>query len=126
MPRGNRKKGAGGYLVSWRLTVLLVSASFLCLCYLWLRGRCEALGDDLKELEARQTSLQRLLLIEQSEWSDLCSPSNIEQALQRHGLVMTWPSKDQIVRLDPRETPKTIAGVRPPGPRTYERVVMND
>lgn len=126
MARGNRKKGAGGYLVSWRLIILLVAASLICLCYLWLRGRCEALGEELKALEVRKASLRSLYLAEESRWSDLSSPAEVEGALRRHGLVMTWPDQSQIVRLEPVRGPQEILQARWIRASDFQRVVMND
>jgi hypothetical protein len=99
MARKNRKRHTGGYLIPVPLTVMLIVMAALSLCYLWLRARCDALGEELKAMEVRKASLQRVYLNEEFKLTNLKSPASLERALRRHNLVMAWPNRDQIVRL---------------------------
>ena len=38
------------------------------------------------------------------------SPCNIEEALNKFGIVMTWPSKEQIVRLSDKRGQDKLGG----------------
>ena len=64
----------------------------------------------------------------QLAWARMQSPGNIERALKEHGLVMTWPGRDQIVRVRPDGTAESGAAERRNGERLarVDRVVMND
>jgi hypothetical protein len=98
MGRRNKKRVNGvSFPAPFAVGVLLVSC--LALVYVWLGGRCEALGKELKGLETEKKELNKKLLAEEFRWARVKSPSNVEQALARHGIAMSWPRKDQIVRL---------------------------
>lgn len=129
---GRNKKKSQASVVPAKFAVTLVVLSIISLCYLWLRGRCESLGRDLKELEVRKATLQRAYLNAEYRWSNVKSPSNIDRALKVHGLVMGWPGKDQVVRLSElnavrREYAQSMNRVRQPASLAAgERIVMND
>ncbi len=127
----NKKKSQAG-VVPAKFAVTLVVLSIISLCYLWLRGRCETLGRDLKDLEVRKAALQRAYLNAEYRWSNFKSPSNIDRALKAQGLVMGWPGKDQVVRLSEqnavrREYALSLGRGRSAAPpAAAEGIVMND
>jgi hypothetical protein len=87
------------------------------------------LGREIKKLEAQRGQLREKVIKEQYEWARLQSPANVEKALKEHGLVMTWPSRDQIVRMRADGSIDTLMGPDPrPGGRLarLDRIVMND
>jgi len=111
-----------------RFAGLVVLAVTLALAYVWLECRCETVGRELKKLESQITELDKLLRNEEYRWTTMKAPANIEQALARHGIVMTWPRRDQVVRIVrgtdgvAREvSPAMVTTVRRP-----ERVAMNE
>ena len=127
--RRNRKKRSEGFLLPAPFAVALVAVSVLSLCFLWLRVRCETLGQDLKNLEVRKATLQRNYLNEEFRWSNCKSPLNIEKALRTHGLIMAWPDKDQVVRLaEVTEAREYLTkDITPPAAEaSADRIVMND
>lgn len=129
MMHRNRKKNSGSYLVLVPFAVMLVALSALSLCYLWLCGRCEALGEDIRGLEVRKAALERNLLNEDSKWANTKSPLTIEKALKRHGLIMMWPAPEQIVRLPDSGGPLTLMSeriVETTRDKAWKKVVMND
>jgi hypothetical protein len=81
------------------VAAVLSVLSVVALSYLWLGGRCEALGRELKELEAERANLHRVAQHEEYRWARMCAPLSIERALRRYGIRMSWPDKDRIVRL---------------------------
>ena len=129
MARRNKRKRSEGFIFPAPFAVALIVMSVLSLCFLWLRVRCETLGQELKTLEVKKATLQRNYLNEEFKWSNCKSPLNIEKALREHGLVMAWPDKNQVVRL------AEITGAReflskdstsPAGEASADRIVMND
>ena len=99
MIRKNRKKRLHGFVLPAPFTGIVVAGALLALSYVWLDCRCESIGRDIKNLEAEKTQLKKDLLSEESRWSKMKSPVNIEAVLAKHNIVMTWPRQDQVVRL---------------------------
>jgi hypothetical protein len=97
--RRNRKKRVDGFIFPTSFAGVLVFVSVLALSYLWLCSRCEELGREIKTLEGRQAELAKKLLNEEYKWTRMKAPGNIETALRRTGLAMTWPRRDQVVWL---------------------------
>jgi len=100
MARKNRKKnGAGPGFFPVSLAIGLTVISILCLAYLCLGLRCEALGRDLKAMEAECRALNKQLTNEEAKWHELVAPGNLARALAEHRLDMRWPRRDQVVTL---------------------------
>jgi hypothetical protein len=99
MIRRNRKKRLRGFVLPAPFTGIVVAASFLCLSYIWLGSRCDSIGRDIKAMEKAKDQLKKELLNEESRWTRMKSPANIEMVLAKRGIVMTWPRQDQVVRL---------------------------
>lgn len=108
----SRKPGVRGVFPGTLFAILLVLATF-ALTYLYLCGRCDALGKRINELEKIRDGLRRDVATEEFKWSNLTSPQNMEALLKKHGLTMTWPSEDSVVRLRRNPLPHEYAeGVR--------------
>jgi hypothetical protein len=105
MSRQNRRKDSfvleapAAALVGLALVV-----AALALAYLWIHSRCEALGRNIKKLETERDELERQFQIEESKWTQLKSPRNLERTLAARGIAMNWPRPDQIVHVfEPEE-----------------------
>lgn len=99
MIRRNRKKRMHGFVLPAPFAGVVVLGSLLALAYVWLGSRCDSLGRDIKTLELEKARLKRDLLSEESRWTQMKSPVNIEMILAKNNIVMTWPRKGQVVRL---------------------------
>lgn len=129
MAKRNRKKNQAGFMFPAPLAVVLVVLAGFSLVYVCLKAKTEALGQEIKALEARRVQLRQDVVREQCQWASRLAPASMEQALKAHGLVMTWPGREQIVRMradgtiDSSVTPES----RPPSRYArVDRVVMND
>jgi hypothetical protein len=112
-----------------RLALVLVVMAGLSLFYVCVQSRTEALGREIKRLEAQRDQLRERVVKEQCAWARMQAPANVEAALKEHGLVMTWPGRDQIVRLRADGSIDTLMGpeTRPGGRLArVDRIVMND
>jgi hypothetical protein len=97
----NRKKDRSiGGIISIPFAVIIFLAPTLCLGYLSLENRCEALGKELKALESVIDNRHRQCQYEESQWMRVKSPAEIDRALHRYGIQMSWPSEKQIVRMN--------------------------
>ena len=97
--RCNRKKQAQGLGFPAPLALVLVVGALVALSYLWLCGRCEDLGERIKDLEARKAELQRQVVNEEFKWTNMKAPQNMERLLRTHQLDMEWPGEQQVHRL---------------------------
>ncbi len=104
----SRKKQSAGFIFPAPFAAALTLAGVLALSYLWLCGRCESLGIQIKTLEAKKADLHNRVINEEYKWSNLKSPRNIELFLQQHNLVMTWPDESRIVRVRTRQAPRAV------------------
>jgi hypothetical protein len=112
----------------WLVLVVVIVVG-VSLVYLCMQSRTEALGREIKALEAKRDQLRAKAVKEQCEWARLQSPANIERALKEHGLVMTWPARDQIVRIRADGSVEPPTGIESRGHGRYarvDRIVMND
>lgn len=129
MARRNRKKNESGFASHLPMALVLAAVVAFALAYVYLQVRAEALGRDIKALEVRRDQLRERILKQQNAWARMQSPASLEQALREQGLVMTWPGRDQIVRV---RANGTVEGMYGPGNRTTpryaraDRIVMND
>ncbi len=92
-------KARRGPMVPIPFTVFIALVVTGALFYLRLCGKCDRLGRMLQETEQEQVVLQRRFQHESLKWANLRAPENISVALDRHGLTMGWPTREQIVRL---------------------------
>ena len=95
----NKKRQSEGVMFPAPLAIILVLAAVLSLSYLWLCGRTEGLGRNIKGLEKEYAELRRRVINEEYKWSNMKSPKNIERLLTQHNVAMVWPSEQNIVRI---------------------------
>jgi len=97
--RRNSKKRMHGFVFPAPFAGVVVIGVLLALAYVWLGSRCDSLGSEIKTLELEKAQLKKDILNEESRWTKMKSPANLEMALAKHKIVMAWPRQDQIVRL---------------------------
>ncbi len=129
MIRRNRKKNDAGFVnhLPWALTLALGVA--FALAYEHLHERTESVGRELKALEIKRDQLIDQIHRQQYAWARLQSPLSLEQALREQGLVMTWPERDQIVRIRVDGTVDALTGPENRSLNHYartDRIVLND
>jgi hypothetical protein len=130
MARKNRKKRKlEGFMLPMPFAGLVALLAAFALGYVWLGSRCEALGRDLKVLENERQTLHKQYLQEEYKWIQMRSPRELEKALEKHDIIMTWPKSDQVVRLSdqnlfdeplPEESDETLQFAR------LERMIMDE
>lgn len=104
----SRQPGVNGVIPGSLLGALLTLAG-IALAYLYVSGRCVALGDKITSLEKQHAALKRDIVNEEYKWSRAMSPENMERLLTKHGLDMIWPSEDSVVRLSRNPPPHLYA-----------------
>lgn len=117
--RRKNKKKVDGFVFPVPFAGLVVLFSAFALCYVWLGCRCEALGVEIKALESENDALNKKYLNEEYKWTRMKSPRNLERVLRERNIVMSWPRRDQVVRL--YDTSKYQSGYA-----KLDRAVMNE
>lgn len=130
MARKNRKKKRlQGVLLPMPFAGLVAFLAAFALAYVWLGSRCEALGRDLKVLETERQILHKQYLQEEYKWIQMRSPRELEKALEKHSIIMTWPKSEQVVRLSDQnlfEEPLTEEGDETIQFARLERMIMDE
>ena len=58
------------------------------------------LGQEIRKHEQKYAALENERVREESRWNEKKTPEKLEQAMLQHGLVMNYPTPDQVVRMD--------------------------
>ncbi len=118
----NRKRDREESLFPRKLALFLGGGAIIFVSYLWLCGRCEDFGIQIKKLEDKKAEVHRQVLNEEYKWANMKTPQNIENYFKLHNMTMVWPDQEQIVRL------RHYPGPMPDENRQYvaHTEVMND
>lgn len=110
------------------VAALIVVLGAVGLGYVGIETKCDTLGREIKRLEVERTRLQEDLSRDRGEWARLSATGSVEEALKKHGLVMNWPTSEQVVRLggEPRAALSSRSPRNPETPSSHLRtgVVM--
>jgi hypothetical protein len=99
MARKNRKNGQeGNRMMFWGVSLSALVAA-LAMVYLSLYNTCENIGRQIKKLENEQAELHKRVVNEERNWATARSIRNMEQLMERHGIAMSWPAEQNIIRL---------------------------
>jgi len=91
------------------LVGVLAMIALFAFVYLYVCGRCEALGEKITELEKYQEQLRRDIANEDFKWARAMAPENMEKLIMKHNLKMIWPPVDSVVRLHRDPPPQLVA-----------------
>mgnify|MGYP000334503318 CR=1 FL=1 len=96
--RANRKKREGSRWLTL-LAAFGVPALALAVLYVALDGRCAALGRQIVQLEKQREHLNRQVRAAESKWASHNTLQQLQAALDRFGIEMSWPDQRRIVHL---------------------------
>lgn len=104
MARKNRKNGhEGNRMMFWGVSLSVLAAA-LAMVYLSLYNTCENLGRQIKKLEHERAELHKRVVNEERNWATARSIRNMEHLMETHGIVMSWPAEQNIIRLRAEES----------------------
>ena len=104
MARRNRKNGhEGNRMMCWGVSLSALVAA-LAMVYLSLYNTCESIGRQIKKMENEQAELHKRVVNEERNWATARSIRNMEQLMENHGIVMSWPAEQNIIRLRAEES----------------------
>lgn len=96
---GKKKRVSIKGVVPVHIVVAVVLLPAVIVGCLSLGSRCEAIGKELKALDSEITELKRKCANEEERWMWMKSPAELDKALRRWHLQMTWPDEQKVVRL---------------------------
>ena len=125
--RKNRKKFSREAALPAPFFLILGGVVAVAFGYLWLNGRCDALGSRITQLESQKANLVQKIKVERSRWESAKSLDQVERLLQRHHLIMTWPDERSVVHIRRAADEASVAEAGAPQ-RQYARAsgVAND
>jgi flagellar basal body-associated protein FliL len=97
--RKNRKKEAQGFVFPIPLALFLALVTVTSMAYLWMHGRCEAAGMRIQQLERTLERAHQRRSDEERKWSQMKTLPNVQQAVARLGLNMSWAQDNRIVQI---------------------------
>jgi hypothetical protein len=99
MAKRNRKNGReGSRIMFWGVSISALAAA-VAMVYLSLFNTCDNIGRQIKKMENDQAELHKRVVNEERNWATARSTPNMERLMERHGLVMSWPAEQNIIRL---------------------------
>jgi hypothetical protein len=102
--KNKKKKKLDGFMVPVPFAAAVVIVSIVALGHVWLGCMCDCLRKEIKTLEVKKDAMEKRLHTEEYKWMRMKSPANIENALAKFGIKMTWPRGDQVVRRPATDT----------------------
>lgn len=105
--RKNHKRRVKTSVFPRSVTGLIIVAVGLMLAYWGLDSKCAQLGDELRKSEAQLQKLNDEFQRENARWKSNLTTEKLSDAMLHHGLAMSYPKADQIVRMDRKGVPVT-------------------
>jgi hypothetical protein len=103
--RKNRKRQLHARVLPHWAASIIVLVVTLVLGYWFMDSKCAMLGQEIRKHERRFSTLEDERLREEARWNEKKTPEKLDQAMLQHGLAMSYPTHDQVVRMDGRGVP---------------------
>jgi hypothetical protein len=107
MRRNRKRQLHARVLPHWAASIIVLLVT-LVLGYWFLDSKCAMLGQEIRKHERKFGMLEDERLREEARWNEKKTPEKLEQAMLQHGLAMTYPASEQVVKMDGRGVP--VAG----------------
>jgi len=79
---------------------VVVLAVSVALSYWFMDSKSAQLGQEIRKCEQKYSALENERVREESRWNEKKTPEKLERAMLQHGILMTYPTPDQVVRMD--------------------------
>jgi hypothetical protein len=99
MRRVNRKRNDPTQRLPMTVLIGVSLVMLTGILYVGIKTHTEMLGAEIRRLESELELNRRRLQAEEFRWAELMTPRRIEEAMAKHGLDLTWPHRQQVVRL---------------------------
>ena len=111
--RRNRKRQVRVKFLPVPAAGVIVLAASVALSYWFMDSKSAQLGQ-IRKYEQKYAALEGERVREESRWNEKKTPEKLERAMLQHGIMMTYPTPEQVVRMDMngRPMPGQLALVR--------------
>ncbi|HNX34603.1 MAG TPA: hypothetical protein PKM57_08240 [Kiritimatiellia bacterium] len=106
--RRNRKRQVHAKVLPPSVAGMVVLIVSMVLSYWFMDAKCAQLGQDIRKNEQKYAAFEDECVREEARWSEKKTPEKLEQAMLQHGIAMSYPTADQVVRMDASGQP--VAG----------------
>lgn len=98
--RKNRKRQVRIQFLPRMAVGVIVTFVTVALVFWFVDSKCAQLGQEIRKHEQKFAGLENERVREAARWDEKKTPEKLERAMLQHGLAMTYPTADQMVRMD--------------------------
>ena len=98
--RRNRKRQAHARVLPRSAAGIIVLFVSVILSYWFMDSKCAQLGQEIRKHEHKYAQLDDERVREEARWNEKKTPEKLEQAMLQHGIAMSYPTPEQVVRVD--------------------------
>jgi hypothetical protein len=103
--RRNRKRQVQVKFLPVPAAGVIVLAVSVALSYWFMDSKSAQLGQEIRKYEQTYAGLENERMREEARWNEKKTPEKLDQAMLQHGILMTYPTAEQIVRMDGKGRP---------------------
>lgn len=106
--RRNHKRQARVKFLPVPAAGVIVLAVSVALSYWFMDSKSAQLAQEIRKCEQKYGALENERVREEARWNEKKTPEKLERAMLQHGILMSYPRPEQIVRMDDKGRP--VAG----------------
>jgi len=99
MKRNRKRRQEVRVLPRWLASISVLVVSLVLACW-FIDSKSAMLGQEIRKHEQKFIALENERVREEARWNEKKTPEKLEQAMLQHGLVMNYPTPEQVVRMD--------------------------
>lgn len=99
MRRNRKRRLSVKVLPHWPAGIIVLLVT-LVLGYWFMDSKCAMLDQEMRKHEQKYAALENERVREESRWNEKKTPEKLEQAMLQHGIAMSYPTPEQVVRMD--------------------------
>ncbi len=104
MRRNRKRKLYARVLPRWAAGIIVLLVT-LVLGYWFMDSKSAMLGQEIRKHEQKYAALEDERVREEARWNEKKTPEKLEQAMLQHGIAMSYPTPEQVVRMDSAGVP---------------------
>ena len=98
--RRNRKRQVRIKFLPVPAASVIVLVVSVALSYWFMDSKSAQLGQEIRKYEQNYAALENERVREEARWNENKTPEKLDAAMLQHGIQMTYPTPDQVVRMD--------------------------
>ncbi len=112
--RRNRRRQVRMRFVPRIFVVAAMMAIGYAVIYVVADSKCKRLGQEIGRYERKHSALENERIHEAAKWDEKKTPEKLARAMLQHGLEMSYPTAEQVLRVDHagRPLPNQVALTR--------------